>query len=146
VGVLVALVVSARWIRAIRGSIVSDAGKFTRSTANSMPSRDMDQPMVAVGFWEHLDSNPHCHVLVAASDDTSDHGYWYIAVLGSPDDQELAEKAEAYCELVEADSQHRADCQLEAVLGARNTQPRPGLYQRRPRRIFSKVGGDGYND
>jgi hypothetical protein len=69
-----------------------------------------------------------------------------IAVLGSPDDQELAEKAEAYCELVEADSQHRADCQLEAVLGARNTQPRPGLYQRRPRRIFSKVGGDGYND
>jgi hypothetical protein len=27
-----------------------------------------------------------------------------IAVLGSPDDQELAEKAEAYCELVEADS------------------------------------------
>jgi hypothetical protein len=31
--------------------------------------RDTDQPMVAVGFWEHLDSNPHCHVLVAATDD-----------------------------------------------------------------------------
>jgi hypothetical protein len=31
--------------------------------------RYTDQPMVAVGFWEHLDSNPHCHVLVAASDD-----------------------------------------------------------------------------
>ncbi|MGA3341597.1 MAG: hypothetical protein ABSD11_13455 [Methylocella sp.] len=30
--------------------------------------RDTDQPMVAVGFWEHLDSNPHCHVLVSASD------------------------------------------------------------------------------
>ena len=57
-----------------------DAGKFTRSTANSMPSRDRDQPMVAVGFWEHLDSNPHCHVLVAASDDTSDRGYWDEAI------------------------------------------------------------------
>jgi hypothetical protein len=31
--------------------------------------RETDQPMVAVGIWEHLDSNPHCHVLVAASDD-----------------------------------------------------------------------------
>jgi hypothetical protein len=27
-----------------------------------------DAPMVAVGFWEHLDSNPHCHVLVAGAD------------------------------------------------------------------------------
>ena len=25
--------------------------------------------MVAVGVWEHLDLNPHCHVLVSASDD-----------------------------------------------------------------------------
>jgi hypothetical protein len=33
--------------------------------------RETDQPMVAVGVWEHLDSNPHCHVLVAASDDES---------------------------------------------------------------------------
>ena len=41
-------------------------------------------------------------------------------------------------------SQHRADCQLEAVPGAGHPQPRPGLYQRRQRRIFSKVGGDGY--
>jgi hypothetical protein len=31
--------------------------------------RETDQPMVAVGIWEHLDSNPHCHVLIAASDD-----------------------------------------------------------------------------
>ena len=30
-----------------------------------------DQPMVAVGFWEHLDSNRHCHVLISASDDES---------------------------------------------------------------------------
>jgi hypothetical protein len=30
--------------------------------------RDADQPMVAVGVWEHLDSNPHCHVLISASD------------------------------------------------------------------------------
>jgi hypothetical protein len=28
-----------------------------------------DQPMVAVGFWEHIDSNRHCHVLISASDD-----------------------------------------------------------------------------
>ena len=27
--------------------------------------------MVAVGVWEHLDSNPHCHVLISASDDES---------------------------------------------------------------------------
>jgi hypothetical protein len=33
--------------------------------------RETDLPMVAVGVWEHLDSNPHCHVLVAASDDES---------------------------------------------------------------------------
>src|ERR1019366_2341440 len=33
--------------------------------------RDTDQPMIAVGFWEHLDSNPHCHVLISASDDES---------------------------------------------------------------------------
>jgi len=31
--------------------------------------RETDLPMVAVGVWENLDSNPHCHVLVAASDD-----------------------------------------------------------------------------
>jgi hypothetical protein len=31
--------------------------------------RETDLPMVAVGFWEHLDSNPHCHVLISASDD-----------------------------------------------------------------------------
>ncbi len=30
-----------------------------------------DQPMVAVGLWEHLDSNRHCHVLISASDDES---------------------------------------------------------------------------
>jgi len=30
-----------------------------------------DQPMVAVGFWEHLDSKRHCHVLISASDDES---------------------------------------------------------------------------
>ena len=24
--------------------------------------------MIAVGVWEHLDSNPHCHVLISASD------------------------------------------------------------------------------
>jgi hypothetical protein len=30
--------------------------------------RDTDQPMIAVGVWEHLDSNPHCHVLISASD------------------------------------------------------------------------------
>ena len=32
---------------------------------------DTDQPMVVVGVWEHLDSNPHCHVLISASDDES---------------------------------------------------------------------------
>jgi hypothetical protein len=31
--------------------------------------RDADQPMVAIGVWEHLNSNPHCHLLVSASDD-----------------------------------------------------------------------------
>jgi dihydrofolate reductase len=41
-------------------------------------------------------------------------------------------------------SQHRADCQLEAVPGARNAQPRPGLHQRGQRRIFSEMGGDSY--
>jgi hypothetical protein len=25
--------------------------------------------MLAVGVWEHLNSNPHCHVLVCATDD-----------------------------------------------------------------------------
>ena len=30
--------------------------------------RDTDQPMIAVGVWEHLNSNPHCHVLISASD------------------------------------------------------------------------------
>jgi hypothetical protein len=29
--------------------------------------RERNEPMVALGFWEHLDSNPHCHVLVSAS-------------------------------------------------------------------------------
>jgi hypothetical protein len=33
--------------------------------------RDTDQPMIAVGVWEHLDSNPHCHVLISSSDDES---------------------------------------------------------------------------
>ena len=27
--------------------------------------------MIAVGVWEHLDSNPHCHVLISASDGES---------------------------------------------------------------------------
>jgi hypothetical protein len=31
--------------------------------------RHTNQPMVAVGVWEHVATNPHCHVLVAASDD-----------------------------------------------------------------------------
>jgi hypothetical protein len=31
--------------------------------------RETDHPTVAVGVWEHLDSNPHCHLLIAASDD-----------------------------------------------------------------------------
>ena len=30
--------------------------------------RNTDQPMIALGFWEHPDTNPHCHVVVAASD------------------------------------------------------------------------------
>jgi hypothetical protein len=30
--------------------------------------RKPNQPMIALGFWEHLDSNPHCHGVVAASD------------------------------------------------------------------------------
>ena len=27
--------------------------------------------MISVGVWEHLYSNPHCHVLISASDDES---------------------------------------------------------------------------
>ena len=30
--------------------------------------RETDQPMIAVGVWEHLNLNPHCHVLISASD------------------------------------------------------------------------------
>ena len=30
--------------------------------------RNTDQPMMALGFWEHPYTNPHCHVVVAASD------------------------------------------------------------------------------
>jgi hypothetical protein len=33
--------------------------------------RETDLPMVAVGLWEHLDSNRHCHVIISASDDES---------------------------------------------------------------------------
>ena len=33
--------------------------------------RVTDQPMIGVGVWEHLDSNVHCHVLLAASDEES---------------------------------------------------------------------------
>ena len=33
--------------------------------------RHTDQPMIAVGVWERLNSNPHCHVLISASDDES---------------------------------------------------------------------------
>ena len=33
--------------------------------------RHTDQRMIAVGVWERLDSNPHCHVLISASDDES---------------------------------------------------------------------------
>ena len=29
--------------------------------------RHTDEPMVAIGIWEHLESNVHCHVLVSAS-------------------------------------------------------------------------------
>jgi len=29
--------------------------------------RVIDHPMIAVGVWEHLDSNPHCHVVLVAS-------------------------------------------------------------------------------
>ena len=35
------------------------------------PSRDFIRrrdSVAAVGFWDHLDSNPHCHVLISASD------------------------------------------------------------------------------
>ena len=27
-----------------------------------------DNPMIVAGVWEHLDSNPHCHVVIAGSD------------------------------------------------------------------------------
>ena len=30
--------------------------------------RHASQPMIAVGVWEHLDSNPHCHALISGSD------------------------------------------------------------------------------
>jgi hypothetical protein len=28
--------------------------------------------MIAVGVWEHIDSNPHCHVLISVSADESE--------------------------------------------------------------------------
>ncbi len=29
--------------------------------------RKTEQPMLVIGFWEHLDSNPHCHVIIRAT-------------------------------------------------------------------------------
>ena len=40
-------------------------------------------------------------------------------------------------------SQHRTDRQFESVPGAWDAQSRPRFHQRRQRRIFGEMGGDG---
>jgi hypothetical protein len=52
-----------------QGSLVHFFNRLQRGVhGRGWYKRNTDQPMIALGFWEHPDSNPHCHVVVAASE------------------------------------------------------------------------------
>jgi hypothetical protein len=51
-----------------QGSLVHFFNRLQRGVhGRAWYKRNTDQPMIVVGFWEHLDSNPHCHGVLSAS-------------------------------------------------------------------------------
>lgn len=88
--------------------------------------RETDQPMVAVGVWEHIDTNPHCHVLVAASDDERS---W---LLGQGNNGWLWLQPRGQFEMGEIESLPRVISYITKELHTQDSQDRLFIYKAPP--------------
>jgi hypothetical protein len=88
--------------------------------------RHTNQPMVAVGVWEHVGTNPHCHVLVAASEEESS---W---LLGQGNNGWLALQPRGQFDIDEIESLPRVISYITKEIYTHDSQDRLFVYKAPP--------------
>jgi len=85
--------------------------------------RITDQPTIALGFWEHPDSNPHCHVVVAAS---NQEWRW---LLNYGNDCWLEQQKRGQLDFSKIDSREKVISYITKEIGKPDSQERLFVYK-----------------